>query len=259
VIIAAEDVFAIPVHVACPAGESVPLAARVPLSQSVSATAFVDRGRHLLRRQPVDAGDNLAAIVVAERGVSGGEIADTGWRPEQMMVAGDLPAGVPPTVPRCQADFAGLAEISRIRPEFFVYAGHGNFHPSFRELGPYLELRRGILTQYDVAMRLRLPRNKLTILGACLAGQGAQTAGGEVVGFLRALMAAGAGAIGVPLWSVLDSSMVRTVRELLAASRRSLRQPFDVVRTLHEHYAALAAESDDLDDLLEKMPITLYL
>jgi tetratricopeptide (TPR) repeat protein len=259
VLIPTDDLFAIPIHVACRAGERVPLGARVPLSQSVSATAFVGRGRHLLRRQPVDADDNLAAIVVAERGVSGREIVDAGWPPEHIMVAGDLPAGLPASVRRCHADFAGLAEISGIKPEFFVYAGHGNFHPSFRDLGPYLELRRGILTQYDVALRLRLPRNKLTILGACLAGQGAQTAGGDVVGFLRSLIAAGAGAVGVPLWSVLDSAMVRTVRALLAASRASLAQPFDVVRTLHEHYAELAAEPDDLRDLLERMPISLYL
>jgi hypothetical protein len=259
VIIPTDDLFAIPIHVACRAGERVPLGARVPLSQSVSATAFVGRGRHLLRRQPVDVDDNLAAIVVAGRGVSGREIAETGWLPEHMIVAGDLPAGVPRSVLRCGADFAGLAEISAIKPEFFVYAGHGNFHPSFRELGPYLELRRGILTQYDVALRLRLPRNKLTILGACLAGQGAQTAGGDVVGFLRSLIAAGAGAVGVPLWSVLDSAMVRTVRTLLAASRGSPQQPFDVVRMLHEHYAELAAEPGDPGDLLEQMPISLYL
>lgn len=73
------------------------------------------------------------------------------------------------------ADWAGLARLSEPRPEFFVYAGHGRYVADYGELGPWLQIGAGgagRLTSYDVAMRVRLPRNRLTILGTCLAGQG---------------------------------------------------------------------------------------
>lgn len=269
VVIPTDDLFAIPLHVAWEPGTAMPLAARLPMSQSVSATAFVSRGRSLLRRQPVSADDDLAAIVVADeeamagrRGVSGGELLDTGWPLDRMVVLGDRPARLDGVRRHFDADLTGISQITRTKPEFFVYAGHGGFNAHFRQLGPYLELRGTYLTQYDVALRLRLPRNKLTILGACLAGQGAKTDSGEVSGFLRSLIATGAGAIGVPLWSVSDSAMVRTVRELLAASRRALppgEGVFDPVQVLHHRYRSLAERIDDADLLVEQLPLSLYL
>ena len=76
------------------------------------------------------------------------------------------------------------------------------------------------------------------------------------------LVAAGAGVIGMPLWSVLDIAMVDTVRELLAASRTALHRGsgvFDPVVALHRRYRRLAAESTDPDVLIEQLPISLYL
>ena len=264
VVIPTDELFAMPLHVACPVGTTVPLAARLPLSQSVSATAFVARGRNLLKRQPVAAEDDLAAIVLADGIVTGAEIVETGWDSAHLYVAGNVPDGVG-EVWHLPADFSGLAAISAVKPEFFVYAGHGDIHRRFPELGPYLQMEAARLTQYDVALRLRLPRNKLTVLGACLAGQGAQTSGGDVVGFLRSLIAAGAGAVGVPLWSVLDDAMVDTVNDLLVASRRAVLEAdsvFDVVDTLHRRYARLTEsvrDPSDLPTLLQQMPIGLYL
>jgi hypothetical protein len=229
----------------------------------VSATAFVARGRHLLKRQPVAPDDDLAAVVVADpNGVSGDEICGTGWAPEHMIVVGDRPAGLDGVTEYHEADLDGITAISARKPEFFVYAGHGDFLPTYRELGPFLELKDNFLTQYDVALRLRLPRNRLTVLGACLAGQGAQTAGGDVVGFLRSLIAAGSGAVAVPLWSVLDAAMVDTVRTLLAASRAALARPdpvFDVVETLHRHYREVASTGAPFQLVAEQMPLSLYL
>lgn len=264
VVIPADDVFAVPIHVASPRGEhGMPLAARVPLSHSVSATAFVGRGRHLLKRQPVSPTDELAAIVVADGLVTGEELLDTGWPEERIVVAGDVPAGLRGRVRRHDADWAGLEAVSAVKPEFFVYAGHGRYNPIFGQLGPSLELRDSFLTQYDVALRLRLPRNKLTILGACLAGQAAQTGGGDVVGFLRSLVAAGAGAIGLPLWSVANVAMVHTVRALLRGSRAALSatdEGFDVVEALHAHYREICQNRNlDFETRVEYMPISLYL
>jgi hypothetical protein len=263
VIIPADHVFALPVHVASRPGlADPPLGAICPTSYSVSATAFVGRGRHLLKRQPVAPTDTLAAIVVRDKSVSGDELVDTGWPADRMVVAGDAPAGLDGFVRTHRADWAGVEAVRETKPEFFVYAGHGSYNPGFEQLGPHLELAGDLLTQYDVALRLRLPRNKLTVLGACLAGQGAQTDGGDVVGFLRSLIAAGAGAIGTPLWAVADEAIARTVRGLLRSSRAALSsedQSFDCVQALHEQHRAMAAQGFSYRMLAENMPICLYL
>ncbi|WP_406292198.1 CHAT domain-containing protein [Embleya sp. NBC_00896] len=277
VIIPVDELFSLPLHIASPPGaNTLPLAAMVPLSQSVSATAFVGRSRHLLKRQPVEPDDNLAAIIVAdeetatsdpdEDGVPaiGDEVVDSGWPAEQIVIAGDRPHRLKEPVQVFKADWDGVAVINESKPEFFLYAGHGQYHKSFGQLGPSLILGGDeLLTQYDVALRLRLPRNKLTIVGACLAGQSAQTGGGDVVGFLRAFVAAGAGAVGIPLWSVLNTAMVDTVRTLLAASRAELATPertFDVVQVLHEKYREVAQRhTKDFKGMVENMPLSLYL
>ncbi|GHJ43916.1 hypothetical protein Cs7R123_12580 [Catellatospora sp. TT07R-123] len=89
VLVPTDDVFAVPLHVATEPGTQVPLAARLPLSQSVSATAYVGRGRHLLRRQPVSPQDDLAAIVVSDGAASGRELARAGWPAEHLIVVGE--------------------------------------------------------------------------------------------------------------------------------------------------------------------------
>ncbi|MFE9770907.1 CHAT domain-containing protein [Streptomyces sp. NPDC005931] len=279
VIIPVDELFSLPLHTASPPGaNTLPLAAMVPMSQSVSATAFVGRGRHLLKRQPVGPDDDLAAIIVADPGqpsvdqneqgyedpVFGDELVGTGWPAERLLIAGDRPPRLNGHVRLHQADWSGIAAITEARPEFFVYAGHGRYHRSFGQLGPSLELGGDdVLTQYDVALRLRLPRNKLSIVGACLAGQAQHTGGGDVVGFLRTFIAAGAGAVCIPLWSVLNSAMVETGRTVLAASRAAVStssRTFDVVQVLHDTYRDVAREhGDDFETMVEHMPLSLYL
>lgn len=273
VIVPTDDVFAIPLHLTSVNGDmNRPLGVEVALSFSVSATAFVTRSRHMLRYQIADDADDLAAVVLRDNQVSGDELFDNGWNPERITLAGD-----PPALLRCgkggatvhEGNWEGVRALAATLPEFFVYAGHGDYITGRSELGPYLWLRNSIITQYDVALRLRLPRNKLTILGACLAGQGAEVGGGEVAGFLRSLMAAGAGAIALPLWSVADGEVVRTTRSMLATSRRASRTAdgiFDVVGALHDHYVRARGAPLIVDDALgddvsraETMPFALYL
>ncbi|MEV4416601.1 CHAT domain-containing protein [Catellatospora sp. NPDC049609] len=264
VVVPTDGLFSVPFHIASPDGYaegSLPLGAQVPLSLSVSVTAFVTRGRYLLRRQRVGAGDDLAAMVVDDPVISGRELVGTGWPEHRMLVAGRLPKGLGVDVRRHEADWDGLAAAVRLRPEFFVYAGHGRYLAEYGELGPFLQIndrqgRPDRLTPFDVALRLRLTGNRLTVLGACLAGQGAQTSGGDVVGFVRSFIAAGAGALALPLWRVLDYAMAETGRHLLAQSRVAAAGDgvFDVVRALHEHYRATAADGD----WIEFMPLALY-
>lgn len=270
VIVPADELFAVPFHIAAPEG-GIPLGARLPLSQSVSLTTFLLRNRDQLRRQRVEADDDLAAMILQDWDpvkrrfrVSGDEIAMARWRPEHLHVAGDVPAELAGRIDAVDADWRGLAELASTRPEFFVYAGHGTYLPEYGELGPYLQIKgdggADRLTSYDVALRLRLPRNRLTVLGACVAGQGAHTAGGDVAGFLRAFIAAGAGAIALPLWQVRDAAVVDTAGRLLRASRRAVGADgtgtFDVVATLFRHYRDVVdvRRAGWIDD----MPLVLY-
>lgn len=215
-----------------------------------------------LRRQRVEPNDDLAALVVRDSGLSAGELVRAGWEPEHLIVAGTPPDGLTGTFRRCAPDWNGLATLAACKPEFFIYAGHGTWSPSYGELGPYLQIlgadcRPDRLTPYDVALRLRLPRNRLTVLGACLAGQGATTGGGDVVGFLRSFIAAGSGAVTLPLWQVLDSAMAETAGTFLAASRTSARTTgiFDVVEALHAHYQQVVEWEPFW---IEHLPLALY-
>jgi len=260
VMIPVDDIFRVPLHVAVQPGTSTPLGARLPMCYSVSATAFVSRSRHLLQRQFVEADDSLAAIVVARAGVSGSELVRTDWPSEQMVIAGDLPTGCDAAT-TWGADWDGIAKVGASNPEFFVYAGHGWYEPRFDQLGPVLALREDFLTQYDVALRLKLSRNKLTILGACLAGQAAGTASGDIGGFLRSFIAAGAGAIAMPLWEVYDHAIGRVGRRLLRRSRQAAyteTRVFDVAEQLFEFYRDELPDSS-FDEMVEHMPLGLYL
>ncbi|MEV0012883.1 CHAT domain-containing protein [Streptomyces sp. NPDC047973] len=261
-----DDLFAIPLHVATAPGGIDPLAARVPLSHSVSVATFVSRGRHLLKKQLMEDDDDLAALMSTDEAATGGEIAVAGWPGDHVHVAGRIPPALEGLVAGAHpADWEGLAELVATEPEFFVYAGHGTYVEREGGFGdPLLYLgTTDRLTQYDLALRVSLPRNKLTVLGACLAGQGMRSDGGDVLGFMRSLIISGAGAIGVPLWSVADGAMVATVSTLLRESRQALDSSgtgvFDVVQTLHEHYRRAVRTYTRLESRIDQMPLALYL
>jgi hypothetical protein len=268
VVIPTDEVFALPLQVACPSIDDLrPLGIQLPTSFSVSATAFVTRSRHMLRRLAVDADDDLAALVGAQADdpyVTGDEITKSGWNVDRIALVGAALPGLPTGIRTLTPDWNGILQLAEIRPEFLVYIGHGGYLDDQAELGPYLQAPGGdVLTQFDVAGRLRLPRNKLTVLGACVAGQGMAAGGGEVAGFVRSLMAAGAGAIALPLWSVLDDAVVAAVGGLLQKSREQARQPgggiFDVVESLHAINVKAAKRHRSAGALFEAMPLALYL
>ncbi|HST84669.1 MAG TPA: CHAT domain-containing protein [Kineosporiaceae bacterium] len=283
IIVPSDELFEIPFHIATErAWHEPPLGAMVPMSYSVSVTALVSRGRHLLKVQPVDRRDDLGAVICLDTQnqdsgirVSGEEILDLGWPVDQVHIVGDLPPGVDAGVHQLGYGWQGLQELAARRPEFFVYAAHGERNENFPDFGPALQLPTGdpaqpdYLTSFDAALRLQLPRNRLSLIGACLAGRGAMLGGGEVGGFLRALMAAGAGAIGLPLWSVEDDEIVAASHHLLRRSRQNADTTgkFDVVYALweyyHDRFEALGDEPDASDTsgptFADHFPLALYL
>ncbi|MEU9187759.1 CHAT domain-containing protein [Streptomyces sp. NPDC048484] len=264
-LIPTDDVFAIPLHVATAPEDDRPLAARVPLSHSVSVAAFVTRGRHLLKKQLMEHDDDLAALLSTDVEATAGEIADAGWTAAHVHVAGEVPDALVGKVGGAFAlDWDGLQQLVAVKPEFFVYAGHGVYVDEAGVSGPLIHLgNTDMLSQFDLALRVSLPRNKLTVLGACLAGQGIGSDGGDVLGFMRSLIISGAGAIGVPLWSVLDSAMAATVSALLRESRAALGSSstgvFDVVQTLHDHYRESIETFTSVEARVDRLPIALYL
>lgn len=249
ILIPVDELFSVPFHVAMPDRTSLPLGVDLPLSFSVSATAFVSRGRHMLRNTAVNDDDELVALVMRSRGVSAREIEESSWDRAYLRE-------VEPT-------WSGVREIEEYGPEFFLYAGHGGFLGHRAELGPFLNLKNDIMTQFDLALRLRLPRNKLTIMAACLAGQGMASAGGEVGGFVRSLMAAGAGAIALPLWSVKDNAIVDVAGALLGASRAAVDRGgvFDIVESLRSANlgAYLMSSGAGEGQPIERVPLAVYL
>ncbi|MCG6494040.1 CHAT domain-containing protein [Kitasatospora sp. A2-31] len=264
ILVPTDEIFALPLHMALPRSGAFPLGAMLPLSHSVSVTAFVGQGRHLLKRQPVAADDDLAALLVTDGIVTGNEVASADWPAPYLHIAGTPPTGLTGPFQSYPADWSGIKALVACKPEFFVYAGHGYFSSALQELGPALKLASGdYLTQYDIALRLRLPRNKLSILGACLAGQGMQSGGGDVLGFMRSLIASGSGVIGVPLWSVCDDAIADTVGYLLRTSRITARSAgakvFDAVEALYLRYRGSVEDAEAFGEWQESLPIALYL
>lgn len=263
VLIPADELYRVPLHV-CLVDNDMPLCSVIPTVYSVSASAFLHRRRHLLRRQQVHATDDLCAVLYRDENASCEELIELDWPEKHFLVAGSPPDGIRPHTPLGKASWAALDTMSNKQPEFFLYAGHGLYGPQFGILGPALVLEGDLMTQYDVALRLRLPHNKLTILGACVSGQGGYIGGGEVSGFLRAFMAAGAGALGVTLWRVLDNRIVAAVRHILseaqaAAAKAEKGGSFDVVQVYFEYCQSQCRDMRDVADRIEACPIALYL
>ncbi|MEU0932904.1 CHAT domain-containing protein [Embleya sp. NPDC005971] len=264
VLVPTDEIFAIPLQVALPDEPgAVPLGAMLPMSLSASVTTYVGRGRHLLKTQAVTGTDDLAVLMGVDPSAGGGELINLKWPKEHFVVAGEPPETIVDAVTRHRGDWSGVRALVDCEPEFFLFVGHGVYDPEAQELGPGLKFGAHYLTQFDVALRLRLPRNKLTVLAACVAGRGMQSQGGDVLGFVRSFIASGAGAVAVPLWDVRDSAMVATVGRLLRASREALDiggGVFDVVDTLHEHYRELMRHPyETFADRVRDLPLALYL
>lgn len=268
VIVPTGPLFDLPLHIAFEPGTRWPLAASFPLCFSVSATAFVARGRHLLARQPTEPDDDLCALLHLDERATGGELLQVPWAPERFHIAGTPPVGLPrgAFTSLGPANWAGIEAIVQEKPEFFVYAGHGLTHRELASLssggeGAGLQLDGDLLTQFDVALRMRLPRNKFTLLGACLSGRGTASIGGEVAGFIRAFTLAGSGAIATTLWPVEDEQMVEAGRSILQQIARAVadRTSFDIVELVHQAAVRACRMAETAQDRIEGCPLALYL
>jgi len=67
-----------------------------------------------------------------------------------------------------------------------------------------------------------------------VSGEGGDTSSGEVAGFLRAFIAAGAGALAVTKWKVRDDAIASVAGQLLRAAARKAGGSIDIVTTLCE-------------------------
>ncbi|GAX36538.1 CHAT domain-containing protein [Nodularia sp. NIES-3585] len=286
VLIPSEKLFRLPLHIAFVPDTKIPLASAIPVSFSVSTTAYVNRGRHFSQRYPVKPDDDLCVLIKRDDEASGKELIDINWNPQHFHIAGQPPEGVSEYQDAGKCNREGLVNLIDKKPEFFIYSGHGiywktpNYVETFLELGE-AEEEIDYLTQYDIATGIRLPRNKLTILAACVTAQGSDSDGGEVSGFIRSFMAAGCGALGLTLWYVQDTSIADCIRHLLTEimKRKDSGKPFDVVYELYLYYRTLRKRFSNNNDhdsrksshrspqaytnssnhLIESCPLILYL
>lgn len=199
-------------------------------------------------------------------GISGEEIAETNWPEEHFHIAGRRPKGVigKPKTHLNRSGIDALKELVTKEPEFLVIAAHGFFDTALNEFGPVLRLsQREYLSQFNLIKdkELRLRHNKLTLLNACVAGQGTDAGGGDVAGFVRALMAARAGAIGLPLWSVKDKLIAASARDLLRNASHACNNDgfFDCVDVLFRYNRSACHEGIPANERIEACPIVLYL
>jgi hypothetical protein len=244
VLIPAGPLFRLPLHIALHKSWTRPLAAHTSTSFSVSLTAYIKRSRYLLAQQPFDATDDLCVLAPHDEAIYPGEIDDLGWDPAHLHVAGQVPQHIGSFQYRGMADRDGLEALIAQEPEIFIYAGHGRVIADEQGTDPGLVLDDGWLSHYSLASRVRLPRNKWTLLGACVTGQGAGLEGGEVSGLLRAFMGAGAGVVGVTLWSVENDAIANAIRALLLAARtRGESKVVDAVAVLRDHYASVVPDT----------------
>ena len=115
----------------------------------------------------------------------------------------------------CNQD-ANISAVAQAAPnaEMIYLASHGSFNERYPGLS-FIELAGGVLRAYDVlGMHLKATT---VVLNACETGIG-KLSGSDVMGFVRAFLAAGARSVLATHWPVEDEStaklMVAFVKEL---------------------------------------------
>jgi CHAT domain-containing protein len=108
---------------------------------------------------------------------------------------------------------ATAAAISALLPDcgLLHFAGHAVFRPDNPRFS-WLRLDGGRLAIIDLE-QLTLRGNPLVVLSACETGRGLPRGGG-LLGMGRALMAAGASALIVSLWQIVDASAAAVMVDL---------------------------------------------
>jgi tetratricopeptide (TPR) repeat protein len=223
VIVPCAELFSIPLHVAAVpdgltgTGRSMPLCHWKPVSFSVSLASHVLRNRAAFRSCLYQNGDELLVLFAGEAGFRqqiAGVLQSTKTWGEQGMTF--EPAGA-----------EAIHTLVRHKPEFLVLQCHGEILDN-PQAGSVLHLHDGVLSTFGIATRHWLPRNKLTILGACVSGRpvsyadarrtsdgDAGSAAVEIAGFIRGFIAAGCGALLVTNWSVLQSELGTVTQQII--------------------------------------------
>ncbi len=119
-----------------------------------------------------------------------------------------------------------VRQVFLSKPEIIYYGCHGSNVENKLGRHPVLAFTnskngdKSFLTPYDIAIAPNLVGNVFTIFGACMSGQASVRDGGEVSGFFRASVAAGAGACLLTYWPIT----VRQVDSFLEKLANSLSQ-----------------------------------
>jgi CHAT domain-containing protein len=274
VIIPTGRLFELPLHVAWLAKERGPLAAFFPLVFAVSVNSLLRDARFLLRRQFVAANDDLCAMIVGDRNDDfGHEIADLEWPQEHFFVAGTRPSGKlfahrywQPNRDSNPATWEAFQALCATQPEFLVYSGHGHYGEKRQDLPVLLELRTAdskddCLSELDIAAKVQLRRNKLTVISACVAGLGVSRHEGEVAGFVRGFMAAGCGLLGLALWPVLVKEIEKSTNALLRSAweKKGKHLTVNIPLELRDHYHRRKEDVETNQQWIEACPLILYI
>jgi hypothetical protein len=243
IVVPSGELFAVPLHVAAVptewtgTSEKKLLCQWRPLCFSISLASHVLRNRAALRSCTHAPDDDLLLLFAGE----------TAYKENIRGVfdaASEWPGGLP--FPAAGLD-AVRATVAR-KPEFFVLQCHGDILRD-PQAGSVLLLHGGVLSNFGIATRQWLPRNKVSILGACLSGRPARFANdkgeispaGEIAGFIRGFIAAGCGALFVTPWSVrqrdlglVTEQIIRTIRGQTGVIQLDslVRQIFDAENAL---------------------------
>ena len=148
------------------------------------------------------------------------------------------------------------ASIDEVRPGLKAYRRlHFATHGLLYDEAPLLSgmaLADGYVLTVQELMGIRIDAD-IVVVSACRSGLGARTGGEEIVGLSRGLLAAGARAVIVSLWSVPD----RSTAILMVRFHQHVRDGMDVAKALQaaEIWLSeldsddLAAEEDKLRDM----------
>ncbi len=145
------------------------------------------------------------------------------------------------------------ATIEEVRPRLsthrqLLFATHGVLYDEAPLLSG-IALANGYVLTVQELMGLRVDADLVTV-SACRSGLGARTGGEEIVGLTRGLLAAGARAVVVSLWPVLDLSTA----VLMVRFHRRLREGADTATALRDAQTWLSGLSSD-DLRMEKAKI----